>query len=53
MEAYETIGGIFRNLKQNYIEHKLNVKILAIINQIMDFLAKKQMILIFRELHVN
>ncbi len=40
MEAYETIGGLFRNLKQNYIEHKLNVRILAIINQIMDFLEK-------------
>ncbi len=38
--AYETIGGLFRKLKQDYIECKLNVRILAVINQIMTFLEK-------------
>lgn len=27
MQAYETIGGMFKNIKQNYIEHKLNERI--------------------------
>jgi hypothetical protein len=40
MEAYETIGGLFRKLKQDYIECKLNIRILAVINQIMTFLEK-------------
>ena len=40
MEAYETIGGLFRKLKQDYIEHKLNIRILAVINQIMMILEK-------------
>ena len=40
MEAYETIGGLFRKLKQDYIECKLNVRILAVINQIMTFLER-------------
>ncbi|NPD48405.1 transposase, partial [Lentimicrobium sp. S6] len=40
MEAYETIGGLFRDLKQDYIEHKLNDRILLIVYQIMDFLEK-------------
>ncbi len=40
MEAYETIGGLFSKLKQDYIECKLNVRILAVINQIMTFLEK-------------
>lgn len=38
MEAYETIGGMFKNLKQDYIEYKLNDRILAIVYQIIDFL---------------
>lgn len=40
MEVYETIGGLFRKLKQDYIEYKLNVRILAVINQIMMFLER-------------
>ena len=40
MEAYETIGGLFRKLKQDYIECKLNMRILAVINQIMTFLER-------------
>ena len=40
MEAYETIGGLFRKLKQDYIESKLNIRILAVIDQIMTFLEK-------------
>ena len=26
MEAYETIGGLFKDLKQDYIENKLNIR---------------------------
>ena len=40
MEAYETIGGLFRNLKQGYIDQKLNDRILAVISQIMIILEK-------------
>ena len=40
MEAYETIGGLFRQLKQDYIESKLNIRILAVIHQIMTFLER-------------
>ena len=40
MEAYETIGGLFKDLKQDYIENKLNIRILAVINLIVTFLEK-------------
>jgi len=40
MEAHETIGGLFGKLKQDYVECKLNVRILSVINQIMTFLEK-------------
>jgi len=40
MEAYETIGGLFKDLKQDYIENKLNVRILAVVNLIIDVLEK-------------
>ena len=42
MEAYETIGGLFKDIKQDYIEHKLNERILSIIIEILivlDFLG--------------
>lgn len=38
MEAYETIGGLFRKMKQEYIEHKLNIRILAVVSQIIAIL---------------
>ncbi len=38
-EAYETKWSIFKELKENYIEHKLNERIMFVINEIMDFLA--------------
>lgn len=40
MEAYETIGGMFRALKQDYIKDKLNTRILAVIYLIIDILEK-------------
>jgi hypothetical protein len=40
MEAYETIGGLFKDLKQDYIENKLNIRILAVVNQIITLLGK-------------
>ena len=40
MEAYETIGGLFKDLKQDYIENKLNIRILAVVNQIITLLEK-------------
>ena len=40
MEAYETIGGLFKDLKQDYIENKLNVRILAVVNLIIDVLER-------------
>ena len=40
MEAYETIGGLFKDLKQNYIENKLNIRILAVINSTLTVLEK-------------
>jgi len=38
MEAYETIGGLFKDLKQDYIENKLNIRILAVVALIITFL---------------
>src|SRR5699024_8600119 len=40
MEAYETIGGLFKDLKQDYVEYKLNIRILAVVCLIMDVLEK-------------
>ena len=40
MEAYETIGGLFEDLKQDYIENKLNIRILAVVALIITFLEK-------------
>jgi len=38
IEAYETIGGLFRDMKQNYIEHKLNERLLLAIVEILAVL---------------
>ncbi len=35
MEAYETINGLFKEVKQEYIEHKLNERIMAVIIEIL------------------
>ena len=40
MEAYETIGGLFKDLKQDYIQNKLNIRILAVVNLILSVLEK-------------
>ena len=42
LEAYQTIGGMFSEVKQNIIEHKLNERIIAVISEIitvLDFLV--------------
>ncbi|MCD8455218.1 IS4 family transposase, partial [Tenacibaculum finnmarkense genomovar ulcerans] len=38
--AYETIGGLFKDLKQDYVENKLNIRILAVVSLIIDVLEK-------------
>ncbi len=38
MEAYETIGGIFKDLKQDYIEYRLNERLLLAIVDILEVL---------------
>lgn len=38
MEAYQTIGGIFTNIKQDYVEHKLNKRLLLAIVDILEVL---------------
>lgn len=38
MEAYQTIGGIFKNLKQDYVEHTLNKRLLLAIVEILEVL---------------
>ncbi len=35
MEAYETINGLFKDLKQDYIEHKLNERLMSVIIEIL------------------
>lgn len=37
-DAYETIGGLFKDLKQDYIENKLNIRILAFVQLITSIL---------------
>ncbi len=37
-QAYETLNGRFKDLKQEYIEHKLNEKILMAIVEILEVL---------------
>ena len=50
VEAYETIGGLFADTKQDYIEHKLNerqlvaiLEILAILDFLVDNLNLEEM----------
>lgn len=38
MEAYQTIGGIFKDIKQDYQEHKLNQRLLLAIVDILEIL---------------
>ncbi|TXD82111.1 transposase [Subsaximicrobium wynnwilliamsii] len=38
MEAYQTIGGIFKDIKQDYLEHKLNERLLLAIVDILEVL---------------
>lgn len=38
MEAYQTIGGIFKDIKQDYQEHKLNQRLLLAIVDILEVL---------------
>jgi len=38
IEAYGTIGGLFKDLKQDYIEHRLNERILALITDLSNVL---------------
>ena len=38
VEAYETINGLFKDVKQDYIEHKLNERIMLVIIQILTVL---------------
>ena len=38
MEAYQTIGGIFKELKQDYVEHKLNKRLLLAIVDVLEVL---------------
>jgi IS4 transposase len=40
MEAYETIGGLFKDLKQDYIENKLNIRILAVVSFVITLWEK-------------
>ena len=40
MEAYETIDGLYKDLKQDYIENELIIRILAVINLIIDISEK-------------
>lgn len=40
MEAYETMGGLFKDLKQDYIENKLNIRILEVVDLILIILEK-------------
>ena len=40
IEAYESIGGMFREMQQGYIQSKLNERILAIVYKILDILEK-------------
>ena len=38
MEAYETINGLFKDLKQDYIEHKLNERLMLVIVELLSVL---------------
>jgi len=38
MEAYETIGGMFKDIKQDYIEHNLNERLMLAIIEILSVL---------------
>ncbi len=46
-EAYETINGLFKDLKQDFIEHKLNERILAVIIELLVFLESLGLIFDF------
>ena len=38
IEAYETLGGVFRHTKQEYIEYKLNERIMGVIAELLQIL---------------
>ncbi len=38
MEAYETIGGLFKDIRQDFIEHKLNERLMLAIIEILAVL---------------
>jgi len=38
MEAYETINGLFKDVKQDYVEHKLNERLMLVIIEILSVL---------------
>ncbi len=38
MEAYETINGLFKDVKQDYIEHKLNERLMLVIIELLSVL---------------
>ncbi len=38
MEAYETLNGLFKDLKQDYIEHKLNERLMVVIIELLSVL---------------
>lgn len=45
IEAYGTIGGLFKELKQDYIEHRLNDRIIALItdlSKVLEFLLGEE-----------
>lgn len=49
MEAYQTIGGIFKDLKQDYVEHKLNKRLLMVI---IDILAVLELLVEEVDIHL-
>lgn len=40
IEASQTIGNVFKDLKQDYVEHKLNKRLLLIIVDVLNLLVK-------------
>ena len=53
MEPYETIGGLFKDIKQDYIEHKLNERLLLAIIEILAVLNFLPGALILKKQSVN
>ena len=53
VEAYETINGLFKDIKQDYIEHKLDERLMSAIIDLLIVLDFLGVVFDYEQLSVN